>query len=177
VSTLFDLYILIVLLRFLLQVVRADFYNPISQAIVQATAPVLNPMRRLIPSMAGLDVASLVLAWLLMGLELFIIGLLRGHVSPLASLLWGIPSLVNLLINVLLFAIIIRAILSWIPSQGYNPFANLAYSLSEPLLRPARNLIPPTSGLDLSPMLALIGLILLEMLLLPPLKSLISALL
>ena len=80
--------------------------------------------------------------------------------------------MVNLAINVFLFSILIQVIISWINPGNYNPVLSLIHSLTEPLLRPARRLIPPISGLDLSPMVVMIGLTLLKMLLLPPLRLL-----
>ncbi len=171
IQTLFGLYILVVLLRFLLQWFKADFYNPVSQFVVKVTAPPLRPLRRLIPGLAGIDLAALVLAWLLKSLELSLILVLMGAGgSFLGALLWSLPELIGLTINIFLFAILIQVVLSWINPGAYNPAASLLFSLTEPLLRPARNLLPPVSGLDLSPMLVMIGLVLLEMLLLPPLK-------
>jgi YggT family protein len=173
IQTLFGLYILVVMLRFLLQLFRADFYNPVSQFVVKVTAPPLRPLRRLIPGFAGIDLAALVLAWLLKTVELALtLMLIGGGASLLGSFLWAIPELVDLLLNIFLFAILIQVILSWVNPGAYNPAASLLYSITEPILRPARNLLPPISGLDLSPMLAMIGLVLLKMLLLPPLKLL-----
>lgn len=174
VRTLFGLGALVVMLRFFLQLMRADFYNPISQFVIKTTAPVLRPLRRVIPGLAGLDLAALVLAWLLKALELSLILLLLGVAGNLfRTLFWAIPELVGLILNIFLFAIIIQVILSWVSNPyDQNPVASLVYSLSEPLLRPARRLLPPISGLDLSPMLVTVGLVLLKMLLLPPLKLL-----
>ena len=171
IQTLFGLYILLVVLRFLLQTTRADFYNPISQFIVKATAPVLKPLRRLIPGFAGVDLSSLVLAWLLKSLELMLVLSLAGvGANAMGALVWSIPELVELVINIFLFAVLIQVILSWINPGSYNPATDLLYSLTEPVMRPARRLLPPMSGLDLSPMLVMIGLVLLKMLLLPPLR-------
>jgi len=171
IQTLFGLYVLLVMLRFLLQWFRADFYNPVSQFIVKLTAPPLRPLRKLIPGFAGIDLAALVLAWLLKTLELALTLMLMGAGgSLLGAFLWSIPELVDLLLNIFLFSILIQVVLSWVNPGAYNPAANLLYSITEPLLRPARNLLPPMSGLDLSPMLVMIGLVLLKMLLLPPLK-------
>ena len=177
VQVLFGAYILVVMLRFLLQLVKADFYNPISQFIVKVTTPVLQPLRRLIPGFAGIDVASIVLMWALKSIELTLILLISGAAGTnlLSTLAWSIPELVALLLNVFLFAILIQVILSWINPGGYNPAANLIHGLTEPLLRPARNLIPPVSGLDLSPMLVMVALVLLKMLLLPPLQLLMAS--
>ena len=176
IQVLFGAYILVVMLRFLLQLVKADFYNPVSQFIVKATTPVLQPLRRFIPGFAGIDIASIVLMWLLKSIELSLILLISGAAGAnlLSTLAWSIPELVALLINVFLFAILIQVILSWVNPGGYNPAASLLHSLTEPLLRPARRLIPPVGGLDLSPMLVMVVLVLLKMLLLPPLQLLMA---
>ncbi|MCB1750538.1 MAG: YggT family protein [Gammaproteobacteria bacterium] len=173
IQVLFGLYILVVMLRFLLQLTRADFYNPVSQIIVKATSPLLNPLRRVVPGFAGIDLAAIVLMWLVQSLELALIVMISGMGSNLAATLaWAIPELVNLALNVFLFAILIQVILSWVSPGTYNPALSLIHSLTEPVLRPAQRLIPPISGLDLSPMVVMVGLTLLKMLLLPPLQML-----
>lgn len=172
-QTLFGLYILVVMLRFLLQTVRADFHNPISQFVVKVTNPVIRPMRRIVPGLYGMDLSSLVVAWLLKSAELVLVLLITGlPLNPAGALLWAIPGLVALLINIYLFSILIIVILSWVNPGSYNPVTAVLYKLTEPVMRPARNILPPISGFDLSPMLVMIGLVLLEMLLLPPLKLL-----
>ncbi|MCG8105241.1 MAG: YggT family protein [Candidatus Thiodiazotropha endolucinida] len=177
VQTLFGLYILAILLRFLLQVVRADFYNPISQFLVKVTNPPLKPLRRLIPGFGGIDISSLILAWLLKAVELFIVIMIAGQsASLLGPLLLAIPELVELTINVFLFAVLIQVILSWVSPGNYNPAVSLLYSLTGPVMRPAQKLLPPVGGLDLSPMLVMIGLVLLKMLLIPPLQQLTTSL-
>lgn len=173
IQTLFGLYILVVMLRFLLQMVRADFHNPISQFVVKVTNPVIRPMRRIVPGLFGMDLSSLVVAWLLKSAELALALLITGlpH-NPAGAFLWALPGLVALLINIYLFSILIIVILSWVNPGSYNPVTAVLYQLTEPVMRPARNILPPISGLDLSPMLVMIGLVLLEMLLLPPLRLL-----
>lgn len=171
VKTLFGLYIALVVIRFLLQWAGADFYNPISQFVVKLTTPVLRPLRNVIPGYGGMDVASLVLAWLLKSLELMTLALLLGlNRNLLGAFGWAIPALVGLIISIFLFAILIRVILSWVNPDPYNPAVDLLTRITDPILRPAQRLIPPIGGIDLSPMAAMIGLVLLEMLLLPPLQ-------
>jgi YggT family protein len=171
VQTFAGLYALVVMLRFLLQVTRADFYNPISQFVVKVTTPVLQPLRRIIPGLGGLDPSALVLAWLVKVVELAVVALLvRLEANPLGAVLWAIPALVALTINILLFAVLIRVILSWVNPDPYHPVNSLLDSLTRPVMRPAQRMLPPVGGLDLSPVLVMVGLVLLEMLLLPPLK-------
>lgn len=178
VSVLFGLYALIVLLRFLLQLVRADFYNPLSQFIVKATTPVLMPLRKVIPGVGGIDVASLVLAWLVITLEQLLILALKGFgLALLDAALLALPQLLELTINVFLYSILIRVILSWVSPGNYNPAIGVLHSLTEPLMAPARRMIPPLGGMDLSPIAVMIGLTLLKMLLIPPLQQLILRLL
>lgn len=173
VRTLLGLYTAVVLLRFLLQWARADFYNPVSQFVVKTTTPVLRPFRQLVPGYARMDLAALVLAWLVKSLELAIVALIAlPDRNPLGAFAWALPELVNLAINILLFAVFIRAILSWINPDPYHPVARLLDSLTEPVMRPAQRALPPVGGLDLSPVLVIIGLVLLKMLLIPPLSAL-----
>lgn len=165
-QTLGSLYLIIVLLRFLLQMVRADFYNPISQFIVRATHPILRPMRRVIPSIANLDTASLVLA-LLVQLVLFYAVLLLGlgiTMPFLYMLIWSIIAVTALLAKIFFFALIGSVIVSWVAQGSMNPAVQLINQLSEPLLAPIRKIMPNLGGLDLSPIFAFIALQLFDML-------------
>jgi YggT family protein len=176
VKTLFGLYILAVMLRLLLQLSRADFYNPLSQFLVKITQPVLRPLRRVIPGVAGIDMAAVLLLIALQLLELVVVDLIvSGGVRPLAPLLVVlIAQLLDLLLNIYLFAIIIQAILSWV-QPGYNPATAVLYSLTDPVLAPARRVIPTMGGLDLSPLVVILAIQLLKMLLLPPIYGLARA--
>jgi YggT family protein len=168
ISTLFSLYILAVMLRFLLGLVRADFYNPVSQFLVRITNPILMPLRKVIPSIGKLDISAVVLMIALQVLALTLIVLLRGGGVPVGSvILISLAQLVSLAINVFFFAIIIQVILSWVNPGTYNPVTSLLYSLTAPVLRPIQQLIPPISGIDLSPLFAIIGLQVLRMLIMP----------
>ena len=171
VQTLFGLYILVVMLRLLLQVVRADFYNPLSQFLVKVTNPPLKPLRRFIPGVAGIDMASVVLLLLLKIIEVLLLGLFPKY--PLAEMI-GLPilaiaELVALMVNIFLFAIIIQAIISWINPGTYNPVSTLLHQLTNPVLEPFRRVIPPVSGMDLSPLAAIIAIYLLKLLFVQPL--------
>ena len=172
VQTVCALYLFAVLLRLLLQLARADFYNPLSQFVVKLTTPVLRPLRRVIPGAWGLDLSSLLLAWLLTAIELGLMaGLLSIDFNPLAPVAWAMPELIGLVLNIFLFAVIIQAVLSWVNPGRYSPASAVLDSLTAPLLRPLRRLVPPISGLDLTPMAAAIGLVLAKMLILPPFNA------
>ncbi|MEJ2575907.1 MAG: YggT family protein [Gammaproteobacteria bacterium] len=173
IQVVFGVYTLLVVLRFLLQLVRADFYNPLSQFIVKATTPALKPLRRVIPGVGGVDLSSLLLAWLLKTVEFLLIYLVKGFgFLLLPSLVVAIPELVTLVINIFLFGILILVILSWVAPGGGNPAVLLLYQLTGPLLEPVRRRMPEMGGLDLSPMVVMVGLVLLKMLLVPPLETL-----
>ena len=172
-QTIGSLYLLIVLLRFILQLVRADFYNPLSQFIVRATHPLLKPLRKVIPSVAGLDLASLVLAILvqlvLMALTLMLLG--YGLENPLQLLVWSIIGVTALFLKVFFFALIISVILSWVAPGSYNPGAQLVNQICEPLLAPFRKLLPNLGGLDISPIFAFLAIQVIQSFVMPPLAA------
>ena len=165
-QTIGSIYLLVVLLRFILQLVRADFYNPLSQFIVRATQPLLRPLRKVIPGLAGLDLASLVLAilvqLLLMALTLMLMG--YGLGNPLQLLIWSIIGITALFLKVFFFALIISVILSWVAQGSHNPAVLLINQICEPLLVPIRRILPSMGGLDFSPIVAFLILNLIDML-------------
>ncbi|MGY2321731.1 YggT family protein [Pseudomonas azotoformans] len=165
-QTLGSLYLLIVLMRFVLQLVRANFYNPLCQFIVKATQPLLKPLRRIIPSLFGLDMSSLVLAILvqlvLMALTLLLTYGTTGNFVQL--LVWAIIGVTALFLKIFFFALIISVILSWVAPGSHNPGAELVNQICEPALAPFRRLLPNLGGLDISPILAFMVLKLLDML-------------
>ena len=164
VQTLFNLYLMAIVMRFVLQLVRADFYNPISQFIVKVTDPLLKPLRRFIPGYGGIDIASIVLALLvqIVGIYLILLILGAGIPNPLQPLLWSIVGFVSLLLNIAFFAMIIMIILSWVAPNSSNPAVYLLRQITDPILRPVQKLIPPIGGLDLSPIFVFIAINLLE---------------
>lgn len=150
INTLCDLYLMVVLLRIWLQLVRADFYNPVSQFVLKITNPILTPLRRFIPGFFGIDIAALVLAFFIVALKLTLLHALLSETS--FGLYWLILILLTVVkkAGVMLFwVLIIRALLSWV-SQGNNPIEYLMFQLTEPLLAPIRRIIPAMGGIDLS---------------------------
>ncbi len=172
IDMLLGLYILAVLLRFLFQVVRADFYNSFSQALVTITNPTLTPLRRMIPGLYGIDVAAIVLLLILQCLKNFIIWLIQG-VQPkvMGLVVVSAADLLQLTLWVFIIAIFIRVILSWVSPYAarQHPAVGLLNNLTDPLMRPARQMIPPMGGLDLSPIVVFILLYLTIILLVKPL--------
>ncbi|MBB1269268.1 YggT family protein [Shewanella sp. SR44-3] len=165
ITTLFDLYLMVVILRFWLQWAKADFYNPFSQFIVKATHPILAPMRRILPSLGSIDTASIVLAFLVVLVKMLVLTLLAGAtIEILTLLLFSLVSVVKEAGVLLFWLILIRALLSWF-NQGHNPIVMMMTQLTEPVLAPVRRIIPPMGGLDLSVMFVIIGLNFLNMLL------------
>ncbi len=167
IQTLGSLYLLIVLLRFILQMVRADFYNPLSQFIVRATQPLLRPLRKVIPGFGGIDLASLALA-ILVQLALMLVTLLLmgyGVAGFLGHLLvWSVIGVTALFVKVFFFALIVSVILSWVAPGSHNPAAELVNQICEPFLAPFRRLLPNLGGLDISPIFAFIAINLFDML-------------
>lgn len=163
IETLFDLYIIVLMLRFLLQQLGADFYNPVSQFIVRATSPVVIPVRRIVPGFGGFDVATIVLIIAFIGLKAVLVSTLQGYgVSLVGLLLYSVREFLTLAINVFMFAIILQAILSWVNPDPYNPVYSILHSITAPVLRPVQRMLPQMGGLDLSPLFVLIALMFLK---------------
>ncbi len=173
VRTIFDLYILAVVLRFLLQLVRADFYNPLCQFLVKITNPALKPIRRVIRGYAGIDWSSVILMLILKVLQISILALLvSGRFPALPGLVvMSFAEVLKLSIYIFMVAIFIQVILSWVSPGAYNPATMILNQLTDPLLRPARRIIQPVGGLDLSPLLVLIVLQLMIILIVNPILN------
>ncbi|MFI3188081.1 hypothetical protein BCS42_00750 [Crenothrix sp. D3] len=175
IGTLFDLYILAVLLRFLLQYFGGDFYNPISQFLIKATHPPLKVLRRFVPAIRRIDTASLVLVFALQIVEDFSIRLLAGQMIGIApQVIFSISHLMELFIDIFIYSVFARALLSWFMPAGFDAASSILTSLTEPLLKTCRKFIPDMGGMDLSPLAALLLLQLAKMFILPPLHGLAS---
>lgn len=173
IDSLFSLYILAVMLRFLLQWCGADFYNPISQFLVKITHPPLRLLRRFVPPIGKIDTSSLILILGLQMLADFSILLLKGVTINIGALaILSFTQIISLLINVFVFAVFARAILSWLNPGSYNAATSILVTLTEPLLDICRRVIPDLGGIDLSPLAALLMLQLAKMVILPPLHEL-----
>jgi YggT family protein len=159
VGTLIDLYIAAVLLRLLLQWVRADFYNPISQFLVRVTNPTLVPLRRIIPSIGRLDTAAVVLMLVLEVVGVWLVNRISATPASWAQIItFSLTKLVMTLLMTYFFLIIAAVLVSWLGQGLRHPFVPLLQQLTEPVLRPFRRFIPPIAGIDLSPLFALIAI-------------------
>ncbi len=167
VQTLFQIYLLALLLRLILQVARADFYNPISQFLVKVTSPLLNPLRRIIPGVGGIDLASIVLILLTQIVATVLLIAIRGDgiPNPVSLLIWAVLGTLGMIVSIYFVAIIATIILSWVAPGSYNPIIILLHQLTEPVLKPFRNIIPPIGGLDLSPIFVLLTINVLQIIL------------
>jgi YggT family protein len=159
IGTLLDLYISAVMLRLLLQWVRADFYNPVCQFLVKVTNPALLPLRRVIPSIGRLDTAAVILMLALEVVGVWVVSRIASSPIDLAQIvLFSITKLLATLLMTYFFLIIAAVILSWVGARMRHPVIPLVYQLTEPVMRPIRKFIPPIAGIDLSPVFALIGI-------------------
>jgi YggT family protein len=162
-------FVYLLLARFLFQWLRVPFRNPLGEFVIAATNWMVVPARRVIPSLAGLDLASFLLAWLLQGLGLLALYLIGGwafgSAPGVAAGILALLALVDLgrfVVYILVFSLIVQAVLSWV--SPYSPFAPLFDALTRPFLRPLRRFVPPLGGVDLTP---LVLIVLLQVLLIP----------
>jgi YggT family protein len=159
ISTLIDLYVAAILLRLLLQWVRADFYNPMCQFLVKVTNPVVVPFRRVIPSIGPVDTASILVMLILQAIGVFLITALGfATMTPGQILVYCVIKLLMMVLMTYTVLIIVGVILSWFGGRARHPIVPLIYQLTEPVLRPFRKIIPPIAGIDLSPLFALIAI-------------------
>ncbi|WP_286807585.1 MULTISPECIES: YggT family protein [unclassified Marinimicrobium] len=171
IRTLGSLYLMLVILRLLFQMVRADFYNPISQFVAKATNPLLMPLRKVIPGFFGVDLAALVLAlavqWLLIQLVLVIAGL--GFLNPLYTIAWSAIGLLSVVLSIYFWCLIISIIASWVAPFSQHPALILVRQLVAPVMAPFQKLIPPLGGIDITPIFAFMVLHILNRYLVPAL--------
>ena len=163
VNTLAGFYMFIVVLRFLLQAVRADFHNPISQFVVKVTTPVLVPIRKVVPGFGGLDVAALVLLFILECIAITIsIAMVGWPISVSNIAVWALLGGVGLFLKLYFWGVLIMIIASWIAPQSYNPVLLLLRQLIDPVMEPIRKRMPDMGGLDLSPMAIMLVIMVFE---------------
>lgn len=160
VNAITSLYLLVLLLRFWLPWLQADFRNPLAQGILRFTSPIIIPVRRIVPSFGRLDTATVLVAFVIQYFTVLLLLLIVGQTAGFAPVaVTTIVKLIVLSINLFVYAIFIRIILSWISQGNYNPATAIIATLTEPVLRPFRRIIPPMGGFDISPIFAIILLL------------------
>lgn len=170
INVLFGALIALVVLRVLLQCVRANFYNPVCQFLYKITNPVLMPLRKVIPAWRNLDIAGVLLAWLLTAIELALLYVVVGQRLGLIGL--GVMALADLVDFVLMLyfgLILVRVFLSFVSVERSNPIVPLIVQLTDPVLKPLRRFIPAVAALDLSPMAAMLIILMARVLIVAPL--------
>jgi len=170
ITTVFNLYLMLILLRFFLQWVHADFYNPFAQFITRTTNPILVPLRRVIPGFAGLDMAAVVLVVCLNMLKLFLVHVIAVHTMPhaIGILIWTGGDLLSQILSLFFFAILLQILISFVNQGQANPLARILNQLNEPLIAPIRKIIPVIAGIDISPVPVMLVLQLLTILIAEP---------
>lgn len=158
VETAASLYLILIILRGMLQTARADFYNPISQFVVRATSGPLNLLHRFIPHKRTIDPALWLLALLIQAVAISATLLLAGFALPnvLLLLAWSAIGVVGLLVNAYLIAMVIMIVVSWVAPGSRHPAIVLTYQVTEPVMAPVRRMLPDMGGLDFSPILVFI---------------------
>lgn len=160
VSTLVDLYVVTFFLRLVLQWVRADFRNPLAQFLLRVTNPLVLPLRRFIPSIAGLDTSTIVAMLAVQSLATALLVPLAclGGAEPGQVLMLALLRLAHLLLRTYSMLMLVYVVMSWVASGSYNPAAKILADIVEPVLSPFRRLIPSIGGLDISPIFALLAI-------------------
>jgi YggT family protein len=169
----FGALIALIVLRVLLQWVRANFYNPICQFLYKATNPVLMPLRKVVPAWRNLDIAGIALAWLVTALKLVLLYATVGESLGLLGLaVLALADLIDFVLMLYLALVLVRVVLSFVGADSYHPIVPLVMQLTEPVLRPFRRLIPSVGGLDFSPVIVLLVITLARVLIAKPLLDL-----
>jgi len=173
VNTLGGLIVLALLLRFLLQASRADFYNPVTQSLVRMTSPILNPARRIIPSWRNFDIASLLLTLMISTLATTLMIFSAGFVIPdIGTLLsWSFLGMLSLILKIYFWGLLISIIASWVAPYSGNPALMLVQEMLEPLQSLFRKVIPPMGGLDFSPIFIFLSIQVVEIMVVGTLRQ------
>lgn len=159
IETLLNLYLAVLLMRVLLEAVGADYYNPVCQVLLKITQPLVGPLSKLIPAIGNINIAAIVLLFVLQTVGVLLMAAISGlAIGPFEALWIAALSLVRLLLMLYLVLIIVEVILSWVGGGMRHPIIPLIYQLTRPVLAPIRRVVPPLAGIDLSPLVAIIGI-------------------
>lgn len=165
VNTLINIYLFLLMLRFLLQASQADYYNPISQSVVKITQPAVRPFQGFLgPVMGRFDLATLAAGFVIKAISIIAILQIAGFgMPPLVGVAIGaVAALANAILKIYFFALIVMIILSWVAPHASHPGALLVMQLVEPIMAPLRRVIPPLGMIDLSPIVAFVAISLID---------------
>ena len=166
ISTIFNLYLALMILRILLPLTHNSPHSPISQFVIRITNPIVLPIRKLLPWHNPIDIAGIVALCIVEIVFLYIYGLLQAHIllSFRAVLVWGLGQLLELLAYIWFFAILIQVMLSWVTTahRNYIVIQTMLHHITAPILTPMQRLVPNISGIDITPAIALLGLYLIH---------------
>ncbi|MBX3708465.1 MAG: YggT family protein [Gammaproteobacteria bacterium] len=171
ISTLFDFYIIILIMRLILAWVKSDYYHPVTQFVVRFTSFIVKPLKKFLPDVRGFELSTLVLIILIEALKYFIITILSfGLPNIIGLFILAIGDSLRLMFETLSLALILQVIISWV--HPGSPIYQLLYKLTSPIVRPIQRFVPPIAGVDISPLPAIILLQLLIIVLVNPMKGL-----
>ncbi|GHB04291.1 YggT family protein [Modicisalibacter luteus] len=164
VNTLINIYLFLLMLRFLLQASRADYYNPLSQSVVKVTQPVVKPLQGFLRPIGRFDLATLGAGFILKAISIIaIVQIALGAMPPLGGVaIASLAALASAILKIYFFALIGMIILSWVAPQASHPGALLIFQLVEPIMAPVRKVIPPLGMIDLSPIVVFIAINLID---------------
>ena len=159
IQTLVHLYLVVMLLRILVEAVRADFYNPVVQVLTRLTDPLVRPLARVVPNIGRINTAAVVVLYLVQLAGLFLVLIVSGRTpDPVVLSLLALRELLRLLLTLYIILIIVGVILSWVGHNVRHPIVPLVFQLVDPVLAPIRRVLPALGGFDLSPLVAIIGI-------------------
>lgn len=171
ISTVFDFYTVVLIMRLVLAWVGADYHHPITQFVVKLTNPVIKPLKRFIPDLRGVEIATVIIIVLVEACKYFVITMLSfGLPNVLGLFILALGDAIRLILQTLTLALILQVILSWI--QPNSPVYDVLHKFTSPIIRPLQRVIPPVAGIDIAPLPAIIILQLLVIILVNPMKGL-----
>lgn len=171
ISTVFDFYTVVLIMRLVLAWVGADYHHPITQFVVKLTNPIIKPLKRFIPDLRGFEIATILVIILVEACKYFVITMLSfGLPNVLGLFILALGDAIRLILQTLTLALILQVIMSWV--QPNSPVYDVLHKFTSPIIRPLQRVIPPVAGIDIAPLPAIIILQLLVIILVNPMKGL-----
>ena len=158
-----ELFVFILLLRLVLQAVKADYYNPISQGVVKFTQPILAPFQKVLPKIANIDISPLIVGIIVKAIIIFAIYALAGHALPILNVgIYALIGALNTFLDIIFYAVLGSVIISWIAPDSPHPAPQIIMQVTAPLYKLIQKVLPPIGGFDLSPIAIFIAIQLIQ---------------